>query len=392
MTERTERDESRGEREYKRVRLTGARFEGGRLPVDSLVELQNYQEIVRLAAEARWQQEHPDESVPEEVSNSARLTIDQIDDGSADVFLMFEQQVIYSEYQSEAQDVADRYIEAAYSESGNVDLEKSFGKSDRSIREAVSRFGETLTDEQSIEYYPSRPDSLPSSITNETRSRALEYLFRAEDFLETPPSAEESGLLKSHRSLVGRITALNADKKTYQFVVQDGDEIRGRYPATPELLEDLREVVNSSEEGPLTRITGELQYKDGAPWRFWQTDLVEKVEFDNSVWGNRLRGFAALGPEWDGGNALQVTSVALDAASKLIEKMRHADIEMPSVFPTEEGGVLFEWGDRAGVRNIEVLEDGTFEMFAIERGQRAGEHSESDDLTDALRFAGVSVS
>lgn len=360
--------------------------------MDSLVELQNFQEIIRLAATAEWQREHPGEQVPEDVGSSASLTIDEIGDGSADVFLMFEQHAIYSEYQSEAQNVADAYIEAAYSESEKSELRESFGESDRLIREAVSRFGETLTGEQTIEYYPSRPDSLPSSITTESRPRALEYLFRAEDFLEAPPGPEEESLRKTHESIVGRVTAVDANKKTFRFVTQDGSEIGGRYPDNPDLLEDLREVVNSSEEGPLTRLSGELQYKNGIPWRFWQTELVENIEFDDSVWGSRLREFAALRPGWDGGDALQVTSVALEAANKLIERMLRASIAMPGIFPTDEGGVLLEWGNSGQVMNVEVLGDGTLEMFSIERGQPAGEHSETDDLTVALRFVGVTDS
>ena len=58
--------EDEGRPQVKRVRLTGARFEGGRLPVDSLVELQKYQDIVRIAAEAEWKQVHPGEQLPDD--------------------------------------------------------------------------------------------------------------------------------------------------------------------------------------------------------------------------------------------------------------------------------------------------------------------------------------
>ena len=75
----------------KRVRLAGARFDRGRLPIASLMELQNYQEAIRIAAEAEWRRDHPDEQLPADFQDSTSLAIERIDEGSADVFLAFEQ-------------------------------------------------------------------------------------------------------------------------------------------------------------------------------------------------------------------------------------------------------------------------------------------------------------
>ena len=57
----------------KRFRLTGARFDGGRLPVDSLVELERYQDVIRIAAEAEWRHDHPDAELPSDFRESVRL-------------------------------------------------------------------------------------------------------------------------------------------------------------------------------------------------------------------------------------------------------------------------------------------------------------------------------
>ena len=81
----------------KRFRLTGARFEGGRLPVDSLVELEHYQDVVRIAAEAEWRHDHPGEELPSGLREAVSLTIERIDEGSADVFLAFEQHAVYQQ-------------------------------------------------------------------------------------------------------------------------------------------------------------------------------------------------------------------------------------------------------------------------------------------------------
>lgn len=374
----------------KRVRLTGARFDGGRLPVDSLIELQKYQDVVRIAAVAEWQQEHPGESAPEDLKRSISLTIDQIKDGSADVFLVFEQHGVYVEYQAEARDAVDAIIEAAYSDAEIPLLPSLTPEQDSELRETIAQLGSTLLPEQSMEFYPDGPDSSPVRITIETRKFAIDRISRIEDFLVSPDAdVKPSRIEKIEESLVGRITALDTNSSTYVLTLPNAQTIKGRYPKHPELLEDLLKVVNSEAVGPLTRVTGDLQYRDGALYRFWETNSVELIEFDETPWGSRLTEFAALTVGWDGGEAAQISSVSLEATQMLMRMVDQAGIKRPGVFPTDEGGVLLEWSSASGVRSVEVLDDGTFETFEITRGKREGTHSTTQDLTVATAFIGA---
>jgi hypothetical protein len=355
----------------KRVRLTGARFEGGRLPVDSLIELQKYQEVVRIAAAAEWRQAHPDDKLPMDFEESVSLTIDRIDDGSADVFLIFEQTAIYAEYQAEAQDAADAIIVAAYSDAPIPELPSLTPKEDVQFRETVAGIGATLLPGQSIEFYPDGSDMSPVSITIATHKEAVERLSGVDDFLVAPDEgAKKPGLQVAEESLVGRVTALDADRMRFTLTLGDGEEVHGFYKTQPALLEDFRKLVNSTAEGPLTRITGDLQTRAGQIFRFRETSTVEQVQFDNTAWGARLAEFAALRSGWDGGTAEQITSTALDAAQKLLQGIDRAQIERPGVFPTDEGGVLIEWSKTSGVLSIEILADGNFEMFSLSRGEK----------------------
>ncbi|WP_417218144.1 hypothetical protein [Arthrobacter sp.] len=373
--------------DVKRVRLTGARFDGGRLPIDSLAELQKYQEVVRIAAEAEWRQAHPQEDLPGGFHDSVRLTIERIDEGSADVFLAFEQQQTYVQYQTEAQEAADAYIIAAYSDAPLPDLPSLTADENHRFREAVAHIGTTLEPEQSIEFYPGGPNSSPISITVETRANAADRLFPIEDFLLSPdPEPNIRGLQSSSESLTGRVTVLDADNKKFTLVLADGAEVHGWYRQRPELLEDFRSVVNSTVEGPLTRITGDLQTRDKKPFRFWEVASIERIEFDDTHWGDRLRDFAALPSRWDGDEAVQISSTALDAAQKLLQSVNRENANVPGVFPTEDGGVLIEWANAAGVRSVEILSDGSFEMFALRLDQREGQHIEAIDLTAAIAF------
>lgn len=370
----------------KRLRLTGARFDGGRLPIDSLIELQKYQEVVRIAARAEWRREHPGEEPPSDLNDSVSLAIERIDDGSADIFMGFEQHDVYVQYQVEAQDAVETVIAAAYSDrpSGPPELAP---QTDYELLEAVSQLGVTLTPGQSIEVYRASDGAPPVTITIETRERAIEHLFPIENFLISPELAPATkGLQSFDESLVGRVTVLDADDKKFVLVLADGIKVHGWYRQNPSLLEDFRKLVNSTAEGPLTRITGTLQHKAGKPFRFMDASSIERVEFDDTVWGARLTEFASLPSGWDNGEGEQISFVALDAAQMLLRAAEQAHIERPGVFPNPEGGVLIEWANSDRVRSVEILADGAFEMFSLQLAQRLGEHSETADLKQAIAF------
>lgn len=371
----------------KRVRLTGTRFDGGRLPIDSLAELQKYQDIVRIAAEAEWKAEHPGESVPGDLHESVSLTIERIDEGSADVFLAFEQHQTYVQYQAEAQNAADSIIAAAYSGANIPDLPGLNSVEEFEYRSKVAQLGSTLKTGQTIEYYLDGPKSAPVSISIETRETAVESLLSLEHFMILEDSPESSSALKkTDASLVGKVTALDTDKMSYRFTLMDGSQVTGFYKTRPDLLEDLRAVVNDASEGPLTRVSGQLQFKRGDIFRVGRTAAVERVEFDDSQWGSRLADFASLRPSWDGGEAKQIESVALEAAQMILRDLDDAGISRPGVFPTPEGGVLLEWGDSAAVISVEILEHGGFETFSLKAGQSEAEHGAGENMKAAVEF------
>ncbi|ROR83245.1 hypothetical protein SAMN06295974_1307 [Plantibacter flavus] len=355
--------------------------------MDSLVELQKYQEVVRIAAAAEWRHEHPNEDLPLDFEKSVSLTIEEIREGSADVFLIFEQHETYARYQTEAQNAADSMIAAAYRGEEVSPIPALSPRQDFEFRSALAQFGQTLGPAQSIEFFSDGPKSAPVRITVETRKDAVDRLLTVDRFLlppnEAPPTQD---LKKEEQSLVGHVTELNADNTTYVLVLPDGRQLKGFYRDRPGLLEDLKLVLNSAAEGPLTRITGELTSREGQPWRFWHTSSLEQIQFDGAVWGARLAELAALAPHWNGAAAAQVSSVALEGAQMVLREVDKANIARPGIFPTEEGGVLIEWSSPAAVRSVEVLQDGTFETFELASRQSHGVHSTTSDLKEAIAF------
>lgn len=378
-------DDGGGQR-FKRIRLTGERFDGGRLPVDSLIELQRYQDVVRRLAEFEWRQDHPDEELPADFADGVGLTIEKINDGSADVLLAFEQHQTYAHYQVEAQDAADATLVAAYSHAPLPEFPAVPSAIVAELREELADIGESLEPGQSIEFYADPTDDTPTVITIETRREARADLILTDFFAAPEPAAPASAIEKTAaESLVGRITAVDADSTKFELVTSQG-KVHGWYREKVDLLEDLRAVLNTAQDGPLTRVTGELTLKDGAPQRFWQIDAVELVEFDDNAAGKRLTHFATLPSGWEDGEGEQISFVALEAAQEILRKLA-PESDSPGLYPTPEGGVLIEWARETGVRSIEVLRDASFELFEMIVADGTKSHRETRSVADVIEFA-----
>ena len=70
--------------EFLRPRLTGARFEGGAIPLDMLNELPALGEMIVAVAKWRYFQDHPDRKrTPRGFAESASLRLTGVEEGSA---------------------------------------------------------------------------------------------------------------------------------------------------------------------------------------------------------------------------------------------------------------------------------------------------------------------
>lgn len=365
----------------KRIKLTGSRFEGGRLPIDSLIELERYQRAVQLMAEHAWRREHPGEAPPTEVTESASLAIERIEEGSADIYLAFEQVAIQQEYRLEAQDAVDSTLEAAYM---GLELPPLPDDIADDVRETLAEIGETLQAGQAMQFFVDDPSIGAIEINVETRPAATARLILS-TFMQEPAPRVDGGVTHEETSLVARVTVIDAQKMRYTLDSEEHGTVRGRYRNDPEILDALRDVVNSTSEGPLTRIFGDLRFKEAKPWSFWTTTKIERVEFDETEWGRSLARYAALPTAWAGGHGEQISSIALDATQALM-RLLSSEAHPPAMAPTEEGGVLLEWTSTSGIRSVEILADGTFELFSMGIDEQRGQQTETVDVSAAASF------
>ncbi|MDN4638823.1 hypothetical protein QCD70_01065 [Agreia sp. PsM10] len=321
---------AQAESSARRIKLTGARFNGGRLPVDSLVELERYQELLRIVARSSWRQDHPGEDLPADFDDEVSLTIESIEEGSADVMLAFERHAVYQEYQRQADDTVSDMIAASYESRELPEFPAAIASE---VRERIVLLGTSLEAGQSIEVYTAGPSNPPIEITIESR-REVVQTFALEDFISAP-MPDVHGELQSHsETIVGRITEIDAEKATFRFESLRHGRLIGHYDAEGQLFDDIRSVLDSPAEAPILRVEGQLQYKrDGSPWRFTETYAVEQFVPGSGSWAERLIELAQLSTGWaDSDNATPVAVVALEATNALMQAISDAGRQLPSFY------------------------------------------------------------
>ena len=358
---------------FARVRLTGQRFEGGVLPIDSLIELQRYQDLLREFVRSG--------ETPVEEGGELKLVIERIDEGSADVFLALEQITAQVEVQTAARDRLEVILAAAY---GDDDVPEDL---DWDLATEVAQLGSTLTGEQALIVEPVAEGHPRVEITVVTRERAAEKLNLTNFMLATDQEKENALDVVDGSVLAGRIVELDADKQTFRFKSSQFGVMQGRY-LDAERTPDFRAVLDSTALAPVTRLEGALQYRNGHPWRIRDVQSLERLDLDEQSWTVRLRALAELAPGWgESGSEPPIAIQTLEVARELLSTLTLSARTLPGVFPTEDGGVSLEWASAQSFRSIEITPEGIFEMFLLAEGDFEGAHSEAEDLPTAIQFA-----
>lgn len=375
-----------GERPFARIRLSGERFEGGRLPVDALVEIQRYQEIVLAAARREWLDEHPDEELPEGFNESFGLTITTLEAGSAQVLLERTETHEFDRFYDRGRDEFDREVNTLLTPDEPVTNAPLF--EEKAFQDLAASL---LVDEAFIvtAFHDAVEAPVPTSISQAQR---VEILVPREKELKTELRKRRAALRhREDRAVAGRLHELNPNERSFEIETLHYGKLKGFYKAA-DITDDLKAVLDVSSKAPVVRIRGDLQFKSGDARRIWNATEVELLEIDGQPWSRRLVELASLTPDWDGEvpGAEMISFASLDAARDLMLRLSNADAVRPSIFPTEEGGVNLEWASPVSVSSIEISPDAEFILFNLPEGSNQGTEEETADLERAVDF-GIKV-
>lgn len=349
---------------FARLRLTGGRFDGDGMPVEALVELVAYRELVVGVAKELFRQDHPDrQRVPRGFADRLQLRLQRIESGSAVPVLerVQDQQLLSLDDEfTRSRDVIEEAVAAI---EGGGPLPGVFP---RDALILFNRFGQTLRPDEAIELRRGSASSGPRFTPDIRRSLVLTqrrtYLQEVDD--------------------VGWVTEMDADRMSCRVRLRFGPTVSVSAPLDEITFAPVKEALEPNGEGPPVRISGVGVFDaDRGLVRF---DLIHEVAFlddaeELSKLESRFSELASLREGWLDGEGVPPEVVVLQGARRVLADLLDLDVPRPRVFATLEGGVQAEWSVEGHEVSVTFEPDGT--LYAISVNRAAGT---SDEPTLAL--------
>lgn len=350
------------------MRYVGARFNGARLPLDVLSDLPAFRDLLVSYAKDGWRNTHQDrERLPKGFDKSISFDLVAIEEGSAKPKLEWSRKV--------AQDMLPGFVD---------ELETLVNNSYQDIVR--------LVDEAGNGRFPSALSSEHVRALNKLGSGLLDG--EKIEFQDSKGQDENVVYLDAYRrkALITRV------RETYQARFEGVGKLVG-------LHTDGTIVVSTPEHGELrfpidsTRIKGEFDGNIESDVQFSlqieldNTDKFRSVvevydieviaaDLSNSLQrcNSRLKEIAELQNGWHNGEGFPISQNASDVAQKLLNK--HPSFsDIYRIYPTLDGGILFEFETGGWDLSAEIKPDGQIEMFGV---QLNGQEEHVPELFDNL--------
>lgn len=370
------------ERPFVRIRISGDRFHGGRLPVDALGEIQRYQAVLLAAARREWLEDNPGKDVPEGFDGELGLVISSVEEGSAQILLERPVTTGFDTYFERGRDEFERELSAL------LDSTESVSEAPLFELKAFQAFGASLLDGDAIQVISYTEDAKPKASVSFTEATRSEVLVPRQKELEKELRKRRAAQRHAEdRAIAGRLTELNPEKGSFTLQTLHFGDLTGWYSESS-ITDDLKKVLDTSAKAPVVRVRGDLQFRNDVVTRLRNVSEVQLLEIDGQPWSRKIVELAMLGPDWDGETpgAEMIAFPALEAARDLMLKFAQADVPRPGIFPTEEGGVSLEWASAAQIASIEISPDAEFILFRLPEGTNDGFEETTADITRAAEF------
>ncbi|AZI58894.1 hypothetical protein EH165_12830 [Nakamurella antarctica] len=388
---------------FARLKLSGARFNKARLPIDALIEIQRYRTMLLESAKRAWLAEGYEEPLPPEFETDFDLAISGVADGSA-IPLLDRPASQYDRYYDRGRD----NLEADLSKLARVDfdsperVDSAFEEiahelelsNDLSSWNALSSlaafldFGTSLRPDETLQLQARGEEHEYLEITTDTASTTFRPFAQIVMEAVGPPGALLNPPVvpveneKFISTVAGRLFAMNADKKSFDIETLHYGNVHGNY-SEAELTADLKAVLESRAQAPVVRVTGRMSWRDGQLYRILQVDSLELLQIEAEPWSGRIRELAYLSPNWhpDFEKSSVISFVAIDAAREAMRSVSDL-LPQPGIYPCEDGGVVVEWPTSKRLLTLEINSEAALYLFNM--GLETGDATDlyTQDLTE----------
>jgi len=356
---------------FARLRMTGGRFDGEGMPVETLAELAQYRELVIGVARAQFLEENPGRKrVSRGFVDRLDLRLRIVEGGSAvpvlerpapDGMLLAPEDEF-----TRARDTIEEVVRAAAADSP---LPDSFPSEALVL---FDRFGQTLRGDEAIELRRGNAGSGPR-YTSQTRRKLV--LSQQQTYQE-----ELQG--------IGRVFEVDGNNMSCRIRLRLGPAS----PVTASLdevtFDPVKEALEPNGKGPPVWVSGVGEFdSDNHLIRFISIHDVTALEpEDLDSLDRRLDELSSMDAGWLDGEGESPSKYALDRAGRLLGDLLTFEVPRPRVFPTPEGGVQAEW--TIGDHEISVTFEPDGRLHAVSVNAVSG-HTEEPELTgdDAVQIA-----
>lgn len=336
------------------------------MPVETLIELAAYRELVLGVAKELFRAAHPArQRVPRGFAERLQLRLSTVEAGSAVPVL---ERVALSgtllsadDDFTQARDVIQGAVAAV---SGGADLPAAFPPNALVL---FNRFGQTLRSDEAIELRRGAETS-GATYTRAVRKRLV--LNQRRTFQE---EVED----------IGWVWEVDADHMSCLIRLRMGPTGAIPAPLDDVTFAAVKEVLEPKGEGPPVRVSGIGVFDSDQ--RLIRLDSIHDVsaleDADELVTlDRRFDELAALPAGWLDGEGVPLDAVVLDRARRILAELLNFDVPRPRMFPTPKGGIQAEWTVAGHEISVTFEPDGI--LYAISVNLVSGQTEEPELAAD----------
>lgn len=305
---------------FLKPRLTGKRFDDHTLPLEILKDFAALEEMIVEVAEWKFLQEHPGRKRVRNFSKGLELHLSGVEPGSTlPVFVLAFLGLSPSENA--------KYFEQACTEIINAIAQAEQGQTPNLPPQFLSyfdRFGRGLREDERMEFSDSSNTIV--ALTPGTRKKLVK--------------SSKVEIWTEELTLRGRICEMDQAKGSFHLELKDGTKLPA--PTGEQHLATVLEAFNEYRNGANVLLQGVVK-KDRQD-RMKSFESVEHISLlDTLDVTLRLDEIAELKDGWLDGNGVAPNPEKLRLLAKAFDNSFKADLQLPHLYPTPEGGIQAEW-------------------------------------------------
>lgn len=339
-----------------KLKYTGERFAGARMPVDVLPDLNAFRDLLLAYAREEWfGLNKKRKRLPKGFDKSFALDLIGITDGSAVSELAWNKGAAQETIPGLADDLGF-LIQRSYEDVLNLVSNAASGKFPKTLSvehiRALNKFGSGLREGETIEFLGSKDNdgnviSINSHLRKELITQVSEtYHTRYEgigSLLGCSIPSEESGYILVHTDEYGEIKVdLDPAFVKEEFDGNIGEKIQFDLQIELDHHEKLRRVVDA-----------------------FDVNLIDEKILESILrCQSRIESIAELKTGWLDGSGKSINPESLKSAQRLL-KSRPSLASAWKIYPTEDGGVLFEFSIGPWDFSIDIRAGERIEFYGI---------------------------